>query len=38
MAIVDVEIPTGYAYTGFRFLDKFVSQQKISEVSHIIFF
>ena len=24
MAIVDVEIPTGYVYTGYRFLDDFV--------------
>ena len=24
MAIVDVEIPTGYVYTGYRFLDEFV--------------
>ena len=24
MAIVDVEIPTGYIYTGYRFLDEFV--------------
>ena len=28
MAIVDVEIPTGYVYTGYRFLDEFVSQQE----------
>ena len=28
MAIVDVEIPTGYIYTGYRFLDEFVSQQE----------
>ena len=26
MAIVDVEIPTGYIYTRYRFLDEFVSQ------------
>ena len=24
MAIVDVEIPTGYVYTGYRFLNDFV--------------
>ena len=28
MAIVDVEIPTGYIYTGFRLLDEFVSHQE----------
>ena len=28
MAIVDVEIPTGYIYARYRFLDEFVSQQK----------
>ena len=38
MAIVDVEIPTGYAYTGFRFLDEFVSQQERYQVSQINFF
>ena len=30
MAIVDVEIPTGYIYTGNRFLDDFVSWQRIA--------
>jgi len=32
MAIVDVEIPTGYIYTGNRFLDDFVSWQRIEDI------
>ena len=38
MAIVDVEIPTGYIYTGYRFLDEFVSQQERYQVSRLFSF